>query len=180
MGTQDKGRQLSRTTTGMVQLQELRKKLRCISRFSYPSPWSVWPMTGGNYKWNLKNWDGELLVTQYFMVTSNGRAKENCMCCMGRYSLVKNIVMIYNEIEETTPVYKKDERHFLYLSSAGVWAVSDTVGKRKGHLAQKVDRVGFSILPSKTLPWRYSGTDNDGGARLKEDDNTLKVFPCYR
>jgi len=136
------------------------------------------PLKLFDYKWNLKNWDGQLLVTQYFMVTSNGRAREKCVGCMGRYTLVRNIVMMHSGREDRTPVYQKDERHFLYLGSEGEWCVSDTVGDDRVYLSQKKDGVGFSTLPSKTLPWRYSG--NDGSGTWKEDDNTLKVFPCYR
>ena len=127
------------------------------------------------YKWNLKNWDGDLLVTQYFMVTSNGRAWDEQGHCMGRYSLVRNIVM--QSGEETTPVFKKDERHFLYLNYLGQWCVSNTVGSKCCDLYQGgKDGAGFRFLPSKTLPWSYG--NNAGG--WMDDDNTLKVFPCYR
>ena len=78
-----------------------------------------------NYKWNLKNWDGDLLITQYFMVTSDGRAKESVGHCMGRYTLVRDTVMIHRK-EERTPVYKKDKDHFLYLNRSGEWCVSNT------------------------------------------------------
>jgi len=139
------------------------------------------PLTLVDYKWNLKNWDGDLLVTQYFMVTSDGRATEKLGGCMGRYTLVQNIVMNHSGRNVTTPVFKKDERHFLYLCCTGKWCVSDTVGKKSCFLVQKKDDgVGFPLLPSKTLPWSYSSSSTDGSCRWLEDDNTLKVFPCYR
>ena len=129
-----------------------------------------------DYKWNLKNWDGDLLVTQYFMVTSDGKAKKSVGHCMGRYTLIKDIVMIYRK-GERTPVFKNDKDHFLYLSSLGVWCVSKTVGEEICKLSQKRDGVGFSVLPSKTLPWKYASRKNDGS--WMDDDNTLKVFPCF-
>ena len=131
-----------------------------------------------DYKWNMKNWDGDLLVTQYFMVTSDGKAKDSWGAFMGRYTLVRNTVMIHRK-EERTPVYEKDYEHFLYLSSSGRWCVSNTVGEKSCSLVQKLDGIGFSVLPSKTLPWRYSSGNVDGSCSWMDDDNTLKVFPCY-
>ena len=55
------------------------------------------------YKWSLKNWKGELLVTQHFMVSSQGEAARLKPHRMGRYTLVGNILM-YDGI----PVYKND------------------------------------------------------------------------
>ena len=127
-----------------------------------------------DYKWNLKNWEGDLLITQYFMITSDGKAKETHGDCMGRYKLVKDIVMIHRK-EERTPVFKKDKDHILYLGSTGAWCVSNTVGEKGCFLFQKKEGVGFSVLPSKTLPWRYS----DKTGSWMDDDNTLKAFPCY-
>ena len=127
-----------------------------------------------DYKWNLKNWEGDLLVTQYFMVTSDGNAKKSSGRCMGRYTLVRDIVIVHRN-EERTPVFKKDEGHFLYLNIFGKWCVSNTVGEKNCYLVQKkADGDGFSVLPSWTLPWKYFS-----GGGWKEDDNTLKVFPCY-
>ena len=84
--------------------------------------------------------------------------------------------------EDRTPVYKKDERHFLYLDTEGEWCVGDTVGDKRCFLFQEKDGIGFSLLPSKTLPWKYASvsSSNVGGWDWMDDDNTLKVFPCYR
>ena len=71
---------------------------------------------------------------------------------MGRYTLVRNIVMKDSGKEDRTPVYKKDERHFLYLDTEGEWCVGDTVGDKRCFLFQEKDGIGFSLLPSKTLP----------------------------
>ena len=49
------------------------------------------PLNLSDYKWNLKNWDGDLLVAQNFMITSDGKARDKLGRCMGRYSLVSNI-----------------------------------------------------------------------------------------
>ena len=46
-----------------------------------------------DYKWSLKNWDGELLATQDFMVSSQGEAAKKQSIAMGRYTLVRSIVM---------------------------------------------------------------------------------------
>ena len=79
--------------------------------------------------------------------------------------------------EETTPVFKKDERHFLYMNYLGQWCVSNTVGSKCCDLYQGgKDGAGFSFLPSKTLHWSYG----NGAGSWMDDDNTLKVFPCYR
>jgi len=138
------------------------------------------PLKLNDFKWNLKTWDGDLLVTQYFMVTSKGKAREENGHCMGRYTLVRNIVMHHSGRKEMTPVYKKDESHFLYLNSGGQWCVGDTVGKLESQLVQTFD--GFSLLPSKTSPWNYASaiSSNVESFDWMDDDRTLKVFPCYR
>ena len=56
------------------------------------------------YKWSLKNWDGELLATQHFMISSQGGAAKIHSKALGRYTLVRNIVMF-----DDVPVYKHDD-----------------------------------------------------------------------
>ena len=53
------------------------------------------------YKWSLKNREGELLATQHFMVSSQGEAVMDHSSKLGRYMLMKHIVM-YNGI----PVFR--------------------------------------------------------------------------
>ena len=126
-----------------------------------------------NYKWSLKNWSGDILVTQYYMVLSEGRAKEVQSESMGKYTLVRNMVMIQSGTDRRTCVYKKDEgERFLYMNSNGNWCVSDTLGEVVCKLVQS-DNNWSSLSPSKTLPWKY-GMDAQW-----MDDNTLRVFPCY-
>ena len=43
-----------------------------------------------DYKWSLKNWEGDLLATQHFMISSEGQAAVKQCSSMGRYTLVKN------------------------------------------------------------------------------------------
>ena len=93
------------------------------------------------------------------MVTSNGEAKENHPDCMGRYTLVRNTVVMQEVGDEVllTSVYKKDigEREmFLYLNFLGSWCMSDTVGQTACSLIQP-NGDEFTHTPSKTLPWLY-------------------------
>ena len=39
-----------------------------------------------DYKWSLKNWKGELLATQHFMVSSEGKAAEEHPELMSKYT----------------------------------------------------------------------------------------------
>ena len=45
-----------------------------------------------DYKWSLKTWDGDLLATQHFMISSQEEAAKLHSISMGRYTLVRNIV----------------------------------------------------------------------------------------
>ena len=86
------------------------------------------PLKLSDYKWSLKNWDGQLLATQFFMVSSEGKAKEHQGCCMGRYTLVKDFVT--RQEEEICFVYKKDEgewSRYLY-NFVGDWFVGAIAG----------------------------------------------------
>ena len=131
------------------------------------------PLQLSNYKWSLKNWDGQLLATQFFMVSSDGGAKAHHSLCMGRYSIVRDIVM--KQEGETTFVYKKDEGErskYLY-NSDGNWVVGNVAGDTRCSLGQT--NYGPKIYsPSKTKKWRYY---HHGGWHV---DKTLKVFPCYQ
>ena len=134
------------------------------------------PLELSLYRWNLKTWEGELLSTQYFMITSDGKAKEKHPNVMGRYTLVRDTVVMWDVGDEiiSTSVYKKDDNEiFLYVNMRGLWCVSDTAGKLACSIMQPNDGE-FSLSPSKTLPWKYS----EKGAWM-DDDHTLKVFPCY-
>ena len=76
-----------------------------------------------DYKWSLKNWEGELIATQHFKISSEGDAAKNQNICMGRYTLVKNIVM-----HDDSPVYKHDKQEmYLYRCKSG-WCVNTTAG----------------------------------------------------
>ena len=86
------------------------------------------PLQLKDYKGNLKNWDGQLLATRFFMVSSEGNAKEYQCCCMGRYILVRDIVM--RKGDESRYVYKKDDgkrSRFMY-SYDGYWIVGEVAG----------------------------------------------------
>ena len=135
----------------------------------------VGPLQLIHEKWNLKTWNGDLLATQYFMVTSEGKARDEHNSSMGRYSLVRDIVMMQSGNGIRTFVYKNDNGEtFLYESSTRQWCVSPTVGESKCRLVQDKSN-GSSLSPSKTLPWKYASYSNG----MFMYDNTLKVFPCY-
>ena len=70
------------------------------------------PLLLSDHKWNLKTWAGEVLATQYFMISSDGKARESHNKTMGRYTLVKDIcTMIKMNGKEVgrSFVYKHDE-----------------------------------------------------------------------
>ena len=136
------------------------------------------PLQLSDYKWNLKNWDGQLLATQFFMVSSDGKAKEHHGDCMGRYSIVKHVVT--RQEDEHCFVYKKDEgevTRYLY-NLEGDWIVGESAGgNRCIALTQNnndVDKDQTHYSPFKNKPWEYFD-----GTVMKDDDKTLKVFPCY-
>lgn len=116
-----------------------------------------------NYKWSLKDWDGDLLATQYFMVSSEDEAAEVHPNCMGRYSLCTYT------LDFDTPVYKHDETNmFLYRDVAGSWNVGDV--DYRGFLVQY---SYCSPSPHKAIPWLFVNQDKD------YYDYTLRVYPCY-
>merc|ERR1712098_55431 len=97
---------------------------------------------------------GDLLATQYYMISSEGEAMEERSDIMGRYTLSQNIVMNYPPLDNV-PVYKKDDGKFhLYLNSSGDWFVSDIVGYSAGYMQQP--NLGKPApSPPKNLPWQY-------------------------
>ena len=122
-----------------------------------------------DYTWSLKNWKGELIATQHFKIRSEGKAAKNHSNCMGRYTLVENMVM-----QDDTPVYKHDgQDHYLYRAKAGYWCVSFAAGYTKSFLSQR-NNCKVLLSPSKTLPWRYIDTTGHW-----QEDVTLRVYPCY-
>ena len=128
-----------------------------------------------DYKWNLKRFDGELLATQYFRVTSSERGGEMRRDCMGRYSLDSHAVTWHHDSNHV-PVYKKDDGNkYLYLEGGrGEWVVGKVIGGNVCLLQQaKKKGESPSPTPSKALAWRYS--DSSGW----KDDATMKVYPFY-
>merc|ERR1712179_642255 len=91
-----------------------------------------------NYKWSLKNWNGDILVTQYYMVLSEGKAREVQSKSMGRYTLLRDNVIIQSGTDKRFFVYKKDDgERFIYLNNcSGNWCVSNTVGETICSLSQ--------------------------------------------
>ena len=108
-----------------------------------------------DYKWNLKRFDtGDLLATQFFMISSEGGAMEEHSEMMGRYTLSQNIVMNCPPLDNV-PVYKKDGgKFYLYLNSCGDWLVSDVVGYRAGYRKQ-ANSGEPAPSPLQNLPWQY-------------------------
>ena len=132
------------------------------------------PLQLSDYRWNLKNWDGELLATQFFMVSSEGRAKGYQNSSMGRYSIVRDIVTWQGD--ESYFVCKKDEgKEIRYLyQTDGCWRVGTIAGERLCSLHQK--NHGQTLYsPSMTIPWEYAR-----GVGWQNEDKTLKVFRCYK
>jgi len=126
-------------------------------------------LTLADYKWSLKNWDGNLLATQHFMVSSQGEAARHQPLSMGRYTLAKNIVTCGD-----SPVYKHVEQdRYLYRSIAGRWCVGSIAGWNKCGLFQSKVVGDYPPSPPKTLPWKYT---KEG---VFMDDVTLRVYPCY-
>ena len=121
-----------------------------------------------DYKWSLKNWAGELLATEHFIIRSEGEAAKRQPACMGRYTLCRYIVM-----PDGTPVYKHDTNQmYLYRNNEMKhWIVGIVAGHISARLAQKTDE---SSSPSKTVPWMYA-TGSDG----TKIDETLRVNPIY-
>ena len=121
-----------------------------------------------DYKWSLKNWVGELLATQHFMVSSHGEAVMYQGNVMGRYTLVHNIVM-----HDNIPVYKHDEKDFyLYTIKSGDWCVGSVAGSTKTFLHQP-SGGSFPPSPPKTVTWKFYNRTS------WQEDVSLKVFPCY-
>merc|ERR1719369_550040 len=128
-----------------------------------------------DYKWDLKSWDGVLLATQYFRVSSSGKARKKRGSCMGRYSLYQHAIINKDAGLEDVPVYKQDGGdNYLYLAN-GYWCVGPVIGYfgRCNLYQPKNGESPPSPTPSKSLPWQY-------GVRGEwKDDPTLKVYPCY-
>ena len=101
--------------------------------------------TGGelilsNYNWNLKSWDGKLLATQNYMVSSQGEAARQHSYAMGRYTLCQNFVT-----PGDMPVYKHDgKRFYIYRNEVGDWCVGDVAGYSSCSLIQKSNMSPFS------------------------------------
>ena len=124
-----------------------------------------------DYKWSLKNWDGELLVTEHFMISFQGWTSIAFSALMGRYTLVRNIVMY-----DLSPVYKQDEGdYFLFRSKNANWAVGLIAGDEKFSLRQDSGIVK-PPSPLKTLPWEHASSCSASGW---QEDVTIKVYPCY-
>ena len=122
-----------------------------------------------DYKWSLKNWDGQLLATQFYMISSQGGAGKYHPRKMGRYTLMKTIVL-----SEYSPVYEHDDREvYLYKGDNGEWSVGEIVGDDRCFLSQS---SGDSPSPLKTVTWEYSHSDSGRGWK---EDVTLKVYPSY-
>jgi len=123
------------------------------------------------YKWSLKHWHGDLVATQHFMVSSQCEAAMYYEYVMGRYTLVKNMVM-----NGDCAVYKQDEGdHFLYANCEGQWCVGEVAGSSMCVLFQPCDGDDLYPSPHKTVPWLYSDLEEMGWV----EDVTLRVFPCY-
>jgi len=137
------------------------------------------PLLLSDHKWNLKTWAGEVLATQYFMISSDGKARESHNKTMGRYTLVKDIcTMIKMNGKEVgrSFVYKHDEGNkYLYSNEKGEWCVGSVAGSNDCILYQpNPDNNAVSNhSPSKTIPWKYFKRG------WNDDDKTLKVFPCF-
>jgi len=122
-----------------------------------------------DYKWSLKNWAGELLATEHFIIRSEGEAAKRQPACMGRYTLCRYIVM-----PDGSPVYKHDTNQiFLYRNyEFKSWFVGPVAGHMASSLTQ---RNNDSFSPSKTIPWMYADGSNEG----MKIDETLRVNPIY-
>jgi hypothetical protein len=118
-----------------------------------------------DYKWNLRNWDGDLLATQYFMVRSEGEAAMKHNLSMGRYTLCTYIVT-----HDDNPVYKHDDSNrFLYSDKSGYWCISTVAGNDVPNLIQYSKN---SPSPHKTKPWQFYDKE-------WKFDETLRVYACY-
>lgn len=119
-----------------------------------------------DYMWSLKDWAGDLLATEHFMVRSEGKAAENYPKTMGRYTLCKWVVM-----PDKTPVYEHNDRKLFLYKKDQIWFIGPVVGNNAGYLIQHSED---SPAPKKTIPWRYAHSNNE----LKIDE-TLRVDPIY-
>merc|ERR1712117_139303 len=100
-----------------------------------------------DYMWSLKNWEGELLATEYFMVRSEGKAAQNFPNSMGRYTLCKWVVM-----PDKTPVYEHDDRKLFLYKMNQKWRIGPVAGDNNVCLFQQ---SGDSPSPKKTIPWMF-------------------------
>jgi len=119
------------------------------------------------YKWSLKTFDGGLVATQHYMVSSQGQAAVAWSRTMGQYTLCQNVVS-----QDDTPAYKHDENnYYIFRGKNGNWCVGETIGHNRCSFTQRSEN---SLSPNKTKPWLYA----DVAGKWQEDE-TLKVFPCY-
>eukprot|EP00092_Neocalanus_flemingeri_P056642 GFUD01067171.1.p1 GENE.GFUD01067171.1~~GFUD01067171.1.p1 ORF type:complete len:209 (-),score=41.13 GFUD01067171.1:59-685(-) len=106
-----------------------------------------------SYKWSLRAWNGDLLATQHFMVSSDGEAAQRHGYAMGRYTLCSNIATL-------------DNQHWRPDWCAGSVAVDNTPA-----LLQLSNN---SPSPHETIPWKYAVDDSSW-----QDDENLRVCPVY-
>merc|ERR1712025_267383 len=107
------------------------------------------------------------------MVSSGGKAKEHQGGCMGRYTIVRDVLT--RQEDESCFVYKKDEGagewcKYLY-NYDGDWIVGIIAGGSLGLLQQSNDDGRTHYSPFKNKPWFYLD-----GIDWLDDDKTLKVF----
>ena len=99
-----------------------------------------------DYTWNLRSWDdGELLATQFFMVSSQGGAAKIYDDLMGKYELATNIVTsddaaVYKHVEGEAYLYRYND------GSLTNWFVGLTAGWSKS-LFQQLNEVSIQNLP---------------------------------
>jgi hypothetical protein len=93
----------------------------------------------------LKTWDGDLLATQHFMVSSRGEAVKHQFSSMGRYTLARNIVMY-----DDCPVYKHEEQdRYLYRNMDGVWVVGP-------HNRTRLTNFNPGVKVKKSVFWEHA------------------------
>ena len=119
------------------------------------------------YKWSLKSWRGDLLATQFFMISSEGEAARYHSATMGRYTLCNYVVT-----QDNIPVYKHDHNQRFLFRYKGCWVVGNVIGLDQGIIQQLSNK---STSPDKTIPWQYYDVKED---KLSVDE-TLRVYPCY-
>ena len=104
------------------------------------------------------------------MVSSQGEADMYYEHVMGRYTLVKNMLM-----NGDCAVYKQDDgEHFLYADCEGQWCVGDVAGSNLCFLYQPCDCDDHHPSPHKTFPWLYIVIRKKGiGLRMSPSESFL-------